>query len=105
MMLDAGIVAVSPSSVYRVLKYAGLLGKWNSKASLKRERIQRAEKVAPSSTCHGCEAPEGPGLDSHRNILYQGGLKIPAISNYYSGEYLCYKFCFTFFTLCAPFRR
>jgi transposase InsO family protein len=35
MMLDAGIVAVSPSSVWRVLGQAGLLGKWNGKASKK----------------------------------------------------------------------
>ncbi len=35
MMLDAGVVAVSPSSVYRVLKDAGLLRKWNPKPSLK----------------------------------------------------------------------
>ncbi len=35
MLLDAGIVAVSPSSVYRVLKDAGLLRKWNRKPSSK----------------------------------------------------------------------
>lgn len=35
MMLDRDIVAVSPSSVYRVLKDAGLLRKWNRKASRK----------------------------------------------------------------------
>lgn len=35
MMMDENIVAVSPSSVYRVLKNAGLLAKWNGKASLK----------------------------------------------------------------------
>ncbi len=35
MMLDADIVAVSPSSVWRVLGQAGLLGKWNGKASKK----------------------------------------------------------------------
>jgi hypothetical protein len=31
MMLDADIVAVSPSSVWRVLNQAGLLSKWNGK--------------------------------------------------------------------------
>jgi hypothetical protein len=31
MMLDADIVAVSPSSVWRVLSQAGLLSKWNGK--------------------------------------------------------------------------
>ena len=35
MMLDEDIVAVSPSSVYRVLKKAGLLRKWNGKDSKK----------------------------------------------------------------------
>lgn len=34
-MLDADIVAVSPSSVWRVLSRAGLLRKWNGKKSLK----------------------------------------------------------------------
>lgn len=35
MMMDADIVAVSPSSVYRVLFEAGLLGRWNRKVSKK----------------------------------------------------------------------
>ena len=35
MMLDAGIVAVSPASVWRVLGRAGLLSKWNGKPSKK----------------------------------------------------------------------
>lgn len=35
MMLDRGVVAVSPSSVYRVLKAAGLLDRWQGKASKK----------------------------------------------------------------------
>lgn len=35
MMLDAGLVAVSPSSVWRVLNRAGLLRRWNGKKSLK----------------------------------------------------------------------
>jgi putative transposase len=35
MMLDAGIVAVSPTSVWRVLGQAGLLSKWNGKPSKK----------------------------------------------------------------------
>ncbi len=35
MMLDADIVAVSPSSVWRVLGQEGLLKKWNGKASKK----------------------------------------------------------------------
>jgi len=35
MMIDADIVAVSPSSVYRVLKNADLLSRWNRKVSKK----------------------------------------------------------------------
>jgi transposase InsO family protein len=35
MMIDADIVAVSPSSVYRVLLNAGLLNRWNGKPSKK----------------------------------------------------------------------
>jgi hypothetical protein len=35
MMLDADIVTVSPSSVWRVLSHAGLLSKWNGKPSKK----------------------------------------------------------------------
>jgi len=35
MMMDADIVAVSPSSVYRVLTNAGLLSRWNRKKSKK----------------------------------------------------------------------
>lgn len=35
MMLDRDVVAVSPSSVYRVLRSAGLLDRWNRKASSK----------------------------------------------------------------------
>jgi putative transposase len=33
MMLDADIVAVSPTSVWCVLGQAGLLSKWNGKSS------------------------------------------------------------------------
>ncbi|MGB3088272.1 MAG: DDE-type integrase/transposase/recombinase [Phycisphaerae bacterium] len=35
MMLDRDVVAVSPASAYRVLRNAGLLGKWNRKVSRK----------------------------------------------------------------------
>ena len=35
MMLDADVVAVSPSSTYRVLRAAGLLDRWNRKPSKK----------------------------------------------------------------------
>ena len=37
MMPDENIVAVSASSVYRVLKRAGLLNKWNTVKSKKKE--------------------------------------------------------------------
>jgi putative transposase len=35
MMLDAGVVAVSPASTWRVLKQAGLLSRWKGKPSRK----------------------------------------------------------------------
>jgi len=35
MMLDADVVAVSPSTTYRVLRSAGLLDRWNRKPSRK----------------------------------------------------------------------
>ena len=35
MMLDADVVAVSPSSVWRVLSQAGVLSRWNGKRSKK----------------------------------------------------------------------
>jgi putative transposase len=41
MMLDGNIVAVSPSSVWRVLSQAGLLGSWNRKPSKKGTGFQQ----------------------------------------------------------------
>lgn len=41
MMMDDDIVAVSPSSVYRVLTKAGLLSRWNRKASKKGDGFQQ----------------------------------------------------------------
>ena len=41
MMLDADVVAVSPSSVYRVLKGAGLMQRHNCKPSLKGKGFQQ----------------------------------------------------------------
>ncbi len=35
MMLDADVVAVSPASVWRVLKQAGLLSRWKTRPSRK----------------------------------------------------------------------
>ncbi len=60
MMLDAGIVAVSPSSVCRVLSQAGLLSKWNGKPSKKGtgfaqrwRRINTGTSMFPTSTSAG----------------------------------------------------
>ena len=44
MMLDADIVAVSPSSVYRVLKEAGLMERWNRKPSKKGQGFEQPLK-------------------------------------------------------------
>ena len=44
MMIDADTVAVSPSSVYRVLKNAGLLSRWNHKASKKGDGFHQPVK-------------------------------------------------------------
>jgi transposase InsO family protein len=55
MMIDADIVAVSPASVYRVLKTAGLLGRWNGK---------------PSSKGAGFQQPIGPHEHWHIDVAY-----------------------------------
>lgn len=55
MMLDASIVAVSPASVYRVLRAAGLLKTWVGK---------------PSKKGTGFVQPEGPHLHWHIDIAY-----------------------------------
>ena len=44
MMMDDDIVAVSPSSVYRVLKNAGLMQRWNRKVSKKGNGFQQPLK-------------------------------------------------------------
>lgn len=54
-MLDADIVATSPSSVYRVLKTAGLLDRWNTKKSQKGK---------------GFAQPEGPHEHWHTDVAY-----------------------------------
>lgn len=41
MMLDADVVAVSPSSVYRVLRDAGVMDRWNKKQSKKGTGFQQ----------------------------------------------------------------
>ena len=55
MMLDADVVAVSPSSVWRVLGQAGLLRKWNGK---------------PSKKGTGFEQPEEPHEHWHIDVSY-----------------------------------
>ena len=55
MMLDADLVAVSPSSVYRVLKVAGRLGRWNR---------------APSKKGTGFQQPLEPHEHWHTDISY-----------------------------------
>ena len=44
MMLDAGVVAVSPSSVYRVLRKAGALQRWKGKPSKKGTGFHQPKK-------------------------------------------------------------
>jgi len=55
MMLDDDVVAVSPSTVYRVLKAAGRLDRWNKKASKKGT---------------GFAQPIGPHVHWHVDISY-----------------------------------
>jgi putative transposase len=55
MMLDENIVAVSPSSVYRVLRSARLLDRWNPK---------------PSRKGTGFQQPDGPHRHWHVDIAY-----------------------------------
>ena len=55
MMIDENIVAVSPSSVYRVLVQAGLLRRWNRK---------------PSKKGTGFRQPKGPHEHWHIDVSY-----------------------------------
>jgi transposase InsO family protein len=56
MMLDEDIVAVSPATVYRVLRSAGLLKRWNTTPS--------------QSAKHGFEQPKFPHEHWHIDIKY-----------------------------------
>lgn len=56
MMIDDNIVAVSPSTTYRVLKSAGLLNRWN--------------KVKKSSKGNGFDQPVLPHQHWHTDIKY-----------------------------------
>jgi len=55
MMLDADIVAVSPSTVYRVLRNAGVLGFWSRK---------------PTGKGRGFQQPLGPHDHWHVDVSY-----------------------------------
>lgn len=55
MMLDADVVAVSPSSVYRILKQAGLMDRWNR---------------GPSGKGKGFQQPKFPHSHWHIDIAY-----------------------------------
>ena len=57
MMLDADVVAVSPSSVWRVLGQAGLLSRWNGKPSRKGTGFE--QPLAAASAL------------AHRRVLHQ----------------------------------
>jgi hypothetical protein len=48
MMLDADVVAVSPASVWRVLKHAGLLSRWKRRPVTQGERFRAAAATAPA---------------------------------------------------------
>ena len=56
MMLDADIVAVSPTSVWRVLRQAGLLSKWNGK---------------PSKRARALSSAGGASTLAHRRVVHQ----------------------------------
>lgn len=56
MMLDEDVVAVSPATVYRVLKIAGLLNRWN--------------KIPSQLKKQGFDQPEFPHQHWHTDIKY-----------------------------------
>ncbi|HMQ68236.1 MAG TPA: integrase core domain-containing protein [Ignavibacteria bacterium] len=56
MMIDENVVAASPSAVYRILRRAGLLNKWNN--------------TKKSSKGRGFEQPSGPHRHWHVDIKY-----------------------------------
>ena len=51
MMLDHDVVAVSPASVWRVLKQAGLLSRWKPKPSRKGAGFEPPLAAAPTRAC------------------------------------------------------
>ena len=48
LLMDADVVAVSPSTTYRVLKSAGLLQRWNQTKSRKGTGFHQPEKATPA---------------------------------------------------------
>jgi len=50
MMLDHDVVAVSPASVWRVLKQAGLLSRWKANVA-QGHRLRTAAAAAPALAC------------------------------------------------------
>ena len=68
MMMDRDVVAVSPSSTYRVLKAAGLIDTWNTK---------------PSKKGSGFEQPLRPHEHWHIDVSH---INIAGTFYYYSGK-------------------
>jgi putative transposase len=73
MMLDAGVVAVSPSSVYRVLRKAGVMDRFNGKPSKKGtgfhgDAIVVGIPVRSRSQVHGYTCRVGRGIDSGGDV-------------------------------------
>ncbi|WP_406693462.1 hypothetical protein V5E97_20760 [Singulisphaera sp. Ch08] len=74
MMLDADVVAMSPSSVYRVLCNAGLMKRHNSKPSLKGKGFQQPLRImntgtstSRTSTSPGRSSTSGTSAAMHFN--------------------------------------
>ncbi len=75
MMLDADVVAVSPASVWRVLKPAGLLSRWKAKPSRKGTGFQVAIRVADyPSRVIGCRRVKQPFHGLNRTPSLRTGL-------------------------------
>jgi hypothetical protein len=63
MMLDRDIVAVSPSSTYRVLKGAGLLDSWKPKPSLKGTGfVQPLALISTGTSMFPISTSQGPSF-------------------------------------------
>ena len=70
MMLDEDVVAVSPSTTYRVLSKAGRLDRWNPKAVEEGNGLRSAAASAPA-LAHGYLVLE-PGWDVLLPLLVSG---------------------------------